>query len=166
MLAELLDSLDVPAWFSFSARGSQTSAGQPLAEAFSVATSATCVFAVGVNCCAPSDVLDAVRPVAEVTDRPAVACPKSGEQWGAGERRWRGDSAYDVSLASEWAQAGTAYVGGCCRVGPRDIAALAAAVKHVTLPKRSALSEVTGCGRRLPRGSARRSQGADGAPSN
>jgi homocysteine S-methyltransferase len=128
VLVELLDSLDVPAWFSFSARGLQTRAGQSLTEAFSVAASARCVFAVGVNCCAPSGVLDALGLVAEVTAGPAVAYPNSGEDWAAGKRSWEGDSAYDVSLASAWNRAGAAYIGGCCRVGPRDIAALAAAV--------------------------------------
>jgi len=73
-----------------------------------------------------SRVLDALGLVAEVTARPAVAYPNSGEDWAAGSVV--GDSAYDVSLAPAWNRAGAAYIGGCCRVGPRDIAALAAAV--------------------------------------
>ena len=85
VLVGLLDDLDVPAWFSFSVQGSQTRAGQPLAEAFSVAASAACVFAVGVNCCAASDVLDAVALAARVTGRPAIAYPNSGEEWDAPE---------------------------------------------------------------------------------
>ena len=128
VLVGLLDDLDVPAWFSFSAHGTQTRAGQPLAEAFSVAASATCVFAAGVNCCAASDVLDAVTLAARVTGRPGIAYPNSGEDWDASKRRWAGDASYDVSLVPSWIEAGAAYVGGCCRVGPRDIAALAAAV--------------------------------------
>jgi len=128
VLVELLDDLELPAWFSFSAQGSQTRAGQPLAAAFSVAASAGCVFAVGVNCCAPSDVLTAVRMAAEVTGRAAVAYPNSGEEWEAMDRRWAGGTSYDVGLVPRWVEAGAAYVGGCCRVGPRDIAALAVAV--------------------------------------
>jgi homocysteine S-methyltransferase len=128
VLVQLLDDLGVPAWFSFSARGSDTRAGQPLAEAFSVAASAKCVIAVGVNCCAPADVLPAVGLAAEVTGRPAVAYPNSGEEWAAESRRWAGGLSYDVSLAPGWVGAGARYVGGCCRVGPGDIAALAAAI--------------------------------------
>ena len=128
VLVELLDDLGVPAWFSFSARGSQTGAGQSLAEAFSVAASAECVVAVGVNCCAPSDVLPAVGLATDVTGLPAVAYPNSGEEWAAGTRRWAGGASYDVGLAPSWVEAGAGYVGGCCRVGPRDIAALAAAI--------------------------------------
>ncbi|MGH3331325.1 MAG: homocysteine S-methyltransferase [Nocardioidaceae bacterium] len=130
VLVELLDDLGVPAWFSFSALGSQTRAGQPLAEAFSVAASASRVCAVGVNCCSPADVLHAVGLAAEVTGRPAVAYPNSGERWDARTRRWEGGSSYDVSLVPGWIRAGAAYVGGCCRVGPRDIATLAAAINE------------------------------------
>jgi homocysteine S-methyltransferase len=126
VLVELLDQLDVPAWFSFSAVGSQTRAAQPLAEAFSVAATSRSVFAVGVNCCAPSDVRKAADLALRVTGKPAVAYPNSGEDWKAGARNWEGDASFDVSLAPSWVQAGAAYVGGCCRVGPGTIAALAA----------------------------------------
>ena len=129
VLMDLLDQLGLPAWFSFSARGMHTRAGQPLAEAFAVAASARPVFAVGVNCCPPGDVLPAVRAAVEVTGRPAVAYPNSGESWDARAGRWAGRSSYDVRLASSWTEAGARYVGGCCRVGPADIAALAAVVE-------------------------------------
>lgn len=128
VVADLLDDLDVPAWFSFSARGVQTAAGQPLEEAFAVAASAASVVAVGVNCCAPVDVLPAVRLAVTISGKPAVAYPNRGEQWQAGERRWAGGSSYDVSLARGWVQAGATYVGGCCRVAPRDITDLATAL--------------------------------------
>lgn len=128
VLVELLDDLDLPAWFSFSAQDLLTRAGQPLAEAFSVAAAASCVFAVGVNCTAPADILPAVGLAAEVTGLPAVAYPNSGESWDARTRRWEGASSYDLGLVPSWIQAGAAYVGGCCRVGPQAIAALAALV--------------------------------------
>ena len=124
VLVDLLDELDVPAWFSFSADGSWTRAGQPLADAFSVAT----VLAVGVNCCTPGDVRDAVALAGQVTGLPAVAYPNSGESWDAADRSWVGGSAYDLTLVPSWVEAGAAYVGGCCRVGPSAIAGLAAIV--------------------------------------
>ena len=125
VLVELLDELGVSAWFSFSVSGSRTRADQPLADAFSVAGSASSVFAVGVNCCSPDDVLDAVRLATEVTGKPAVAYPNSGEAWDAptptvgGCRRLRPDA------RPEWLVAGASFVGGCCRVGPSTIAAVA-----------------------------------------
>ncbi|GAB2666873.1 homocysteine S-methyltransferase [Kribbella swartbergensis] len=127
VLAELLRELDFPAWFSYSITGSHTRAGQPLTDAFAVAA-VDQVVAVGINCCAPGDVRAAVETAVAVTGKPAVAYPNSGETWDAGGRRWTGDATNPGTLASGWVEAGASYVGGCCRVGPADIQALAAAV--------------------------------------
>lgn len=127
VLVDLLRELDFPAWFSYSIAGSQTRAGQPLADAFAVAA-VDQVVAVGINCCAPEDVQTAVETAVAVTGKPAVAYPNSGESWDAGGRRWTGDASNSASLASGWLDAGATYIGGCCRVGPADIRALSQAV--------------------------------------
>jgi homocysteine S-methyltransferase len=129
VLVELLDQIGLPAWFSYSAVGLQTRSGQPLEEAFHVAASCRSVVAVGVNCCAPEDVLPAVRLAVETTGLPAVAYPNRGEDWEATRRAWSGRAQFDPALATTWVAAGAQYVGGCCRVGPRDIAAIADAVR-------------------------------------
>lgn len=126
VLVELIDEIAFPAWLSYSAAGSLTRAGQPLAEAFAVADRSTNVVAIGVNCCAPEDVQAAVELAAKV--KPVVAYPNSGEGWDAGGRRWTGGSSDSTSLAPGWAAAGAEYIGGCCRVGPEDIRALARAI--------------------------------------
>ena len=125
VIVELLDGLGVPAWLSYSCDGPDTRAGQPLAEAFAVVASSTSVVATGVNCCAPDDVLPALEVARSVTGKPGVAYPNSGQGWDSGTHTWRGSSAYDVTLAPAWVEAGAAYVGGCCQVGPADISALA-----------------------------------------
>ena len=127
VLVPLLADVGVPAWFSFSCDGLLTRAGQPLAEAFAVASSADQVFAVGVNCCAPADVLPAVELAARVARRPAVAYPNGGAEWDAMSHRWTSGPSFEPGAAAACVEAGAAYVGGCCQVGPRDIAALAAA---------------------------------------
>ena len=125
VLVDVLDEIGVPAWLSYSCDGPATRAGQPLADAFAVVASSTAVIATGVNCCAPDDVLAALEVAREVTGRPGVAYPNSGQGWDSGTHTWSGTSAYDVTLAPSWVEAGAAYVGGCCQVGPADIAALA-----------------------------------------
>jgi homocysteine S-methyltransferase len=124
VLVDLLDQLGLPAWLSFSIAGGRTRAGQPLADAFALAASCDAIVAVGVNCCPPRDVLPAVR-LAASTGRPAVAYPNRGESWDATTRGWSGGAAFDPGLAVAWVAAGARYVGGCCRVGPADIAAIA-----------------------------------------
>jgi homocysteine S-methyltransferase len=128
VLVELLDEIGLPAWFSYSAERLKTRAGQPLEEAFRVAASSGSVVAIGVNCCAPGDVLAAVRLAVETTGLPAVAYPNRGESWDPIRQAWTGPGGFDPALGTAWIDAGARYVGGCCRVGPTDIAALAEAV--------------------------------------
>ena len=124
VLAGLLDEVGLPAWVSYSVDGLRTRAGQPLADAFAVLTSCSVLVGAGVNCCAPDDVLPALEVAREVTGLPGVAYPNSGQGWDSGTHTWSGDTSYDVGLAPAWVEAGAAYVGGCCQVGPDDIAAL------------------------------------------
>jgi homocysteine S-methyltransferase len=125
VLAGLLDEIGIPAWLSFTIDGELTRAGQPLVDAFAVVADADAIVATGVNCCAPGDVLTAVRTAREVTGKAAVAYPNSGQAWDSASHTWRGDPSYDLALVPAWIDAGVSYVGGCCRIGPADIAALA-----------------------------------------
>ncbi|WP_369640174.1 homocysteine S-methyltransferase, partial [Nocardia sp. JMUB6875] len=90
-LAGLLDGSGVPAWLSYSIDGLRTRAGQPLREAFAIAADVTEIVAVGVNCCAPDDVAAAVMLAREVTGKPVIAYPNSGEGWDAERRCWVGE---------------------------------------------------------------------------
>ena len=124
-LLRALDGLGVPAWLSFSIAGDRTRAGQPLAEAFALARGLDDVLAVGVNCCDPDDADPAVALAAEVTGKPVVVYPNSGERWNALTRGWEGPSRFDAARVDAWAAAGARLVGGCCRVGPEAITSIA-----------------------------------------
>lgn len=129
-LLRAVRGLGVPAWLSYSVTGSTTRAGQPLEEAFALAADADDVIAVGVNCCAPKDVAPAVETAARVTGKPVVVYPNSGETWDAAARSWRGAPTFSPGLVDGWQAAGARLVGGCCRVGPPAIAALAAHLRR------------------------------------
>jgi homocysteine S-methyltransferase len=122
--------LGVPGWLSYTVAGDRTRAGQPLEEAFAVAADADWVIAVGVNCCDPADTDHAVRVAAKVTGKPVVVYPNSGEGWDGRARSWDGHPTFDPARVAGWLDAGARLVGGCCRVGPDQIAALAAAVRR------------------------------------
>ncbi len=125
MLVRLLDELGLPSWFSYSVSGGRTRAGQPLRAAYEVLTDSTAVVAAGVNCSAPPEVLGAVETAVSVTGKPGVAYPNRGEEWDARSHSWSGEGSFDPGLATAWVEAGVRLVGGCCRVGPADIARLA-----------------------------------------
>ncbi|PPI37765.1 MULTISPECIES: homocysteine S-methyltransferase [unclassified Rathayibacter] len=123
-VVEALAGSSVPAWICVSGRSGRTAAGEPLAEALAVAAASEEVVGVGVNCCPPGDVAEAVRIARSVTGKLVVVYPNSGEEWDAVERRWAGDAAFDPALVASWRAAGADLIGGCCRVGPAAIAAL------------------------------------------
>ncbi len=125
-LVRVVAGTGMPVWLSYSIRGERTSAGQPLAEAFGVAAGVPEVVAVGVNCCTPADAERAIAVAREVTGGPVVVYPNSGEEWDPARRRWRGGNRFDAGAARGWYAAGARLIGGCCRVGPEGIAALAA----------------------------------------
>lgn len=120
-LVELARSVGTPAWLSYTVDGGRTRAGQPLAEAFAVAAGVDEIVAVGVNCCAPDDVLPAIASASAI-GKPVIVYPNSGERWDG--RGWTGPSRFSADLASQWIAAGARIVGGCCRVGPADIEAV------------------------------------------
>ncbi|MFI9008001.1 homocysteine S-methyltransferase [Actinosynnema sp. NPDC053489] len=126
----------VPVWLSYSARGTRTCAGQPLAEAFAVVRGVAEVVAVGVNCCDPADVDEAVAIAREVAGKPVVAYPNGGRRWDADAREWTGEAAFEPSRAEGWVAGGARLVGGCCEVGPAAIAGLVAALDRPVSPGR------------------------------
>jgi homocysteine S-methyltransferase len=120
-LLRALDGIDVPAWLSYTVDGGLTRAGQSLVEAGALVRDHPGIIAVGVNCSSPSDAVAAVPVLMAASGKPGVLYPNSGETWDAARRHWRG-TASTVDLTAT----GAALVGGCCRVFPSDIAALAA----------------------------------------
>lgn len=125
VLLDLAEELAMPAWLSCTVAGDRLRDGRPAVEAFALAAGRSAVVAVGVNCCAPGDALPAVRSAVAASGAPAVVYPNAGETWDADARRWRGEPGLDAALAVGWADAGAQFIGGCCRVGPDDIAAIA-----------------------------------------
>ncbi|MGW9365850.1 homocysteine S-methyltransferase [Streptomyces albidoflavus] len=128
-LLRAVRGLGVPAWLSYSVAGGRTRAGDRLADAFALAADAPEVIAVGVNCCDPQEVEPAVRLAAQVTGKPVVAYPNSGERWDAATRDWRGPAQPFAGLAEEWVGAGARLVGGCCRVGAGAVREVAGVVR-------------------------------------
>ncbi|MFC5170936.1 homocysteine S-methyltransferase [Streptomyces mutomycini] len=124
-LLRVVQDLGMPVWLSYSVAGDRTRAGQPLAEAFGLAAGVDQVVAVGVNCCDPADADRAVEVAAAATGKPVVVYPNSGEEWDADGRNWVGRGTFEPGRVRDWQRAGARLVGGCCRVGPSDIAALA-----------------------------------------
>jgi homocysteine S-methyltransferase len=123
-----LEGIGLPAWVSLTVADGALRSGDSLTEAAAIAASGADVIAVGVNCCDVSEVGGALDVLRAGTRSVGVAYPNSGERWNAGERRWYGQAGRISQLAGEWVEAGAGLVGGCCRVGPDQIAEVARAL--------------------------------------
>lgn len=122
------------AWLSFSCKdGKCISDGSLFTDAVQVSSRSTQLLAVGVNCCNP-DVVEPLLDSARTLLRPDVSWvvyPNSGEEWDS-ERGWltsRKTSAWTPDLSHKWVKQGAALIGGCCRVGPTDIAEMRCELK-------------------------------------
>jgi homocysteine S-methyltransferase len=123
VLAEI-DGSGQPCWLSITCAGNRTRAGEPAAEAFSLARDVDEIVAVGVNCIDPSDAYSLVRNASESSGKPVIVYPNSGERWDAGARAWLGHGTFEIKDVEKWISGGARLVGGCCRVGPREIKAI------------------------------------------
>jgi homocysteine S-methyltransferase len=139
LLSEL-PSTGARAWLSLTVSGGRTRAGEPVEAAFQMAAEVDEVLAVGVNCSAAVEVPDMVAAAAQVSGKPAVAYPNSGERWDADRRRWTGAVTFGPGDAAGWVRAGARLVGGCCRVGPDSISRLARAVNQWSATRRASSS--------------------------
>ena len=101
--------------------GDRTRLGEPADEAYAMAADVPNVIALGANCCDPGEASAVVAAVGG--RRPVVFYPNSGESWNAVARAWTGSAAAAES-AGGWLRAGVRAPGGCCRVGPDQIAAM------------------------------------------
>ena len=128
VLCKLLHNVHCPAWISFSCRDEQHLCdGTPLAEAAILFREHPSVLAVGVNCVQPQLLLPLIQVIKDtVPDKAIVVYPNSGEVYNSDDNSWSG-TVTDLQCeqsAQDWIDAGAGLVGGCCRIGPAQIAAM------------------------------------------
>ena len=122
VLLDLLSDCPIPYWVSYSCKaGNQTNAGQSFASAVDLAQSA---MAVGANCTAPELITGLLSSAS--SSIPYVVYPNSGRKWDSVNKVWIGTNevGFSDSLVKEWIDLGAQFIGGCCGIGPKEIASL------------------------------------------
>ncbi|MEM7336088.1 MAG: homocysteine S-methyltransferase, partial [Chloroflexota bacterium] len=120
----LSETPETAVWFSFSCRnGAEISDGTPVEEVVTAVAAHPQVVAIGVNCTAPRYIPDLIKTMHQLTKKPIVVYPNSGEAYDAERKEWHGESipAEFGTFSKEWRKMGAAIIGGCCRTTPAHI---------------------------------------------
>jgi homocysteine S-methyltransferase len=120
-------------WMTFScADGERTFGGDRVREIVAALGSYDGIEVLGVNCTAPGAVASLVREIQSQTAKPVLVCPNLGQRWETegGGLAGGATAAEFLRHVPEWVALGVAHLGGCCGVGPRTIAELAAIVER------------------------------------
>lgn len=132
VLAELLTDVKTPAWFSFSCKnGQQICDGTRIEKVCGYFKEHPRVLAIGVNCTPPQYVTSLIENIRSAApDKAIVVYPNSGERYDAAMNDWSGKASVDeiAVFAKDWLASGATLIGGCCRIGPTQIRALAKAL--------------------------------------
>lgn len=115
------------AWLSFSCRDdAHLSDGSLFVDMVEACGATPRVAAVGINCTSPTFISPLITAARKVTAHPIIVYPNSGECWDSKRRSWEGASTETdwSTRCVEWYRLGATGIGGCCRVGPRDIASI------------------------------------------
>ncbi len=133
VLANLISQQSKPAWLSFSCRDQgHLNDGTPITTVGQALADNEQVIALGINCTAPQFIEPLLKQLAKHSNKALVVYPNSGEHFQASTKTWHGTvNPEDCAQAAiTWRDAGADIIGGCCRMGPAHIAAMAKALKR------------------------------------
>lgn len=124
-LARLLpETPNALAWVSFSCRdGLHISDGTPIARCATLLADHPQVVAVGINCTPPRFIYSLIQQMNQVTEKPIIVYPNSGETYDPIHHCWLrlAEASEFGTMSKEWRRAGAALIGGCCRTTPAHI---------------------------------------------
>ncbi len=126
VLAEILSKCRKMAWMTFSCKNEKyINDGTSIEKCIELLNEHPQIFALGVNCTKPSYISDLIiRIKAHCKMKKVVIYPNSGEPYSVKMKSWvrPREAQFSTDLVKEWLRLGAEIVGGCCRVGPEQIA--------------------------------------------
>ena len=124
-----LSGTGASAWLSVTIADARLRSKESLEQAFTMADAADEIVAIGVNCSSPDEIDGAIAAARSVSAKPIVVYPNSGEVWNAKARTWSGTAGLPSAMVAGWVESGASLIGGCCRIGTNQLAAIADAVR-------------------------------------
>lgn len=129
VLADILLHTKKQAWVSFSCKDqTHISDGTELSVCAKLFTEHPGVFAIGINCTAPKHITPLIETLkGTASKKKIIVYPNSGERYNITNRSWEGKikTKHMEEMARGWLREGADIIGGCCRVGPKQIKIIA-----------------------------------------
>lgn len=123
------------AWFSFTLKdANHLSDGTPLKEVIDYLNNVDQVVSVGINCIALEEVTAALTVLQNLTRKPLIVYPNSGEQYDPTTKQWHKNHQHNCTFKNQlptWLKLGAKLIGGCCQTTPKDIAEIADYLKNI-----------------------------------
>lgn len=122
---------DLTVWLSFSCQDEKCiSDGTPIEQIVELVRDVKQIFAIGVNCVQPEYVEGILQRMKQANpNKRLLIYPNNGDVYDAATRTFVANSSKldYIEKVSEWkANYDLAIIGGCCRIGPKEIARIRA----------------------------------------
>ncbi len=112
----------IKGWISFSCKDeAHTCGGDLIADCAKLIDGTPSIVGIGVNCTEPKYVASLVRTIREVTTKPIIVYPNTGEHYDEVNKCWYGEADAFDAFSKAWKEAGANVLGGCCRTSPENI---------------------------------------------
>ena len=125
VLSKMLEKTQKPSWVSFSCKDeTYLHDGSKIKECVTIFKHHPTVFAIGVNCTHPSFISEIILTIKEANiNKKIIIYPNSGETYNAKTKTWMGilQPSNFTEMVKEWLELGADIIGGCCRIGPKNI---------------------------------------------
>ena len=124
VIAKILKGTKKQSWISFSCKNEkEISDGTKLEKCCEYLNNHTKIFGVGVNCTSPKYISKLISILKrKLKNKKIIIYPNSGEIYDGKNKNWIGNNNRTFeSYIDEWLNLGVDILGGCCRVGPKEI---------------------------------------------
>ena len=79
------------------------------------------VTTIGINCINPKIVKSVIKKMKKNTSKKILIYPNSGEKYENIHKTWKGKKEFNLSSIKNWLDESPDIIGGCCRVGVKEI---------------------------------------------
>tara|TARA_Y100000590_G_scaffold12272_1_gene14901 strand:- start:893 stop:2392 length:1500 start_codon:yes stop_codon:yes gene_type:complete len=143
VILRILKNTKKMAWISFSCRNDkEINDGTSIEKCCELLKNQPKVFAIGINCTSPIYISKLIRIIKKNTHKKIIIYPNSGEKYDGEKKIWKGNVINPFeSYIDEWLKLGVDILGGCCRIGPKEIKKIKSKVDTFKIEKHNNFSK-------------------------